>query len=217
MKTDIDLQHHVQHELEWEPSVDAAHIGVAASHGVVTLSGHVASHVEKLAAERAARNIYGVRAVANELDVRLPGSHKRTDEDIATACVNALKQHSSVPQGRIKPTVEHGRITLHGEVEWQYQKLAAVKAVRYLPGVIGIVNAITVKPHASPVDIKDQIERAFKRSAELDARRVTVRVDGSKVSLHGTVRSWIEKDEAARTAWAAPGIVDVDNQILVLP
>lgn len=217
MKTDLDIQHSVQYELEWEPSVDAAHIGVAASDGVVTLSGHVATHGEKLAAERAAKNVYGVRAVANELEVRLPLTYKRTDEDIAAACANALKQHVLVPSGRIKPTVERGRITLDGEVEWQYQRDAADQAVRYLPGVVGVVNAITLKPQVSPADVKDKIERAFKRSAELDARRVGVRVDGGKVSLYGTVRSWIEKDEAVRSAWAAPGVVSVDDRIVVSP
>lgn len=217
MKTDIDIQHNVQHELEWQPSVDAARIGVSVSDGVVTLSGHVASYGERLAAERAATGVYGVRAVANEIEVRLPSSHERTDEDIATDCVNALKRHSSAPQGRIKPTVEHGRITLHGLVEWHYQKIAAEKAVRYLPGVVGVLNAIAVKPHASPVDIKDKIERAFTRSARLDASRVAVRVSGGKVSLSGTVHSWVEKDEAVRTAWAAPGVEHVDDRILVLP
>jgi len=217
MKTDIDIQHNVQYELEWEPSVNSAHIGVAASDGVVTLSGHVSTFGEKLAAERTAQNVHGVRAVANEIEVRLAGSHERTDEEIAVNCVNALKQHSSVPQGRIKPTVEHGRITLHGEVEWHYQKLAAAKAVRYLPGVVGVLNAIAVRPYASPNDIKDKIEQAFMRSAQLDARRVAVRVAGGEVSLSGTVRSWVEKDEAVRTAWAAPGVEHVDDRILVLP
>ncbi len=217
MKTDLDMQHNVQYELEWEPSVNAAHIGVAASDGVVTLSGHVATFGEKLAAERAAQNVHGVRAVANEIEVRLAGSHERTDEEIAINCVNALMQRSSVPQGRIKPTVEHGRITLHGEVEWHYQKLAAAKAVRYLPGVVGVLNAIAVKPYASPNDIKGKIEQAFTRSARLDARRVAVRVAGGEVSLSGTVRSWVEKDEAVRTAWAAPGVEHVEDQILVLP
>lgn len=217
MTTDIDIQHNVQHQLEWEPSVNAAHIGVAASEGVVTLSGHVVTFGEKLTAERAAQHVHGVRAVVNEIEVRLAGGHVRTDEDIAVNCVNALKQHSTVPQGRIKPTVEHGRITLHGEVEWHYQKVAAANAVRYLPGVVGVLNAIAVKPHASPSDIKDKIERAFTRSAQLDARRVAVRVAGGKVSLSGTVRSWAEKDEAVRTAWAAPGVDHVDDRILVLP
>jgi osmotically-inducible protein OsmY len=217
MKTDIDIQHNVQYELEWEPSVNAAHIGVAASDGVVTLSGHVATFGEKLAAERAAQNVHGVRAVANEIEVRLAGDHERTDEDIAIDCVNALKRHSSIPQGRIKPTVEHGRITLHGEVEWHYQRLAAAKAVRYLPGVVGVLNAIAIRPHASPSDIKDKIERAFTRSAQLDAHRVAVSVTGGKVSLSGTVRSWAEKDEAVRTAWAAQGVDHVDDRILVLP
>lgn len=217
MKTDLDIQHSVQYELEWEPSVDAAHIGVTANDGVVTLSGHVATHAERLAAERATKTVYGVRAVANELEVRLPDGHKRTDEDIATACANSLKQHSLVPSGRIKPTVSNGRIKLEGEVEWQYQRIAAEQAVRYLPGVVSLVNAITLKPRVSARDVKDKIEQALKRSAELDARRIDVRVDGGKVSLYGSVRSWIEKDEAMRTAWAAPGVVAVDDRVVVSP
>ncbi len=215
MKNDIDIQHSVQYELEWEPSVDAAHIGVTAKDGVVTLSGHVTSHAEKLTAERATKNVYGVRAVANELTVRVPGSHKRSDADIAGACADALKFHSSVPAGRIKPTVEHGRITLEGEVEWHFQKVAAEAAVRFLPGVVAVINAITIKPRVSAIDVKDKIEQALKRSAELDARRIDVRVDGSKVLLTGTVRSWIEKDEANRTAWAAPGVSQVDDRIAI--
>jgi len=217
MKTDLDIQHSVQYELEWEPIVDAAHIGVTANDGVVTLSGHVATHGERLAAERATKTVYGVRAVANELEVRLPDGHERTDEDIAAACASALKHHSLIPSGRIKPTISHGRITLDGEVEWQYQRLAAEQAVLYLPGVISVLNAITLKPRVSAADVKDKIERALKRSAGLDARRIHVRVDGGKVSLYGSVRSWIEKDEATRTAWAAPGVVAVDDRVVVSP
>jgi osmotically-inducible protein OsmY len=217
MKTDMQLKQDVLTELDWEPSVNAAHIGVSINDGVVTLTGHVPSFAEKHAAEKAAKRVYGIKAVADEIDVKLPSSSRRTDGDIATTCVKALKDNETVPDQRIKILVDSGRVTLEGEVEWQYQKDAALASIRYLAGVAGVTNCIRIKPRVSPADVKTMIEQALKRSAQEDARRISVKVEGAKVILHGSVRSLSEKDEAGWAAWAAPGIVDVKNDLSVTP
>jgi osmotically-inducible protein OsmY len=216
MSSDNQLQQAVLAELKWEPSVTAAHIGVAANGGVVTLSGHVGSFSEKLAAEMAARRVKGVKALAEEIEVRLPFAAKRTDEEIAVAALDRLTWDASVPSDAVKVKVEKGRITLTGQVDWQYQRQAAEEDVRGLYGVVGASNQITIKPKVNTSNISDDIMHALHRSWFFDPKTINVSADGSKVRLSGTVRSWHERQVAAATAWAAPGVTDVVNDIVII-
>jgi osmotically-inducible protein OsmY len=217
MKKDAELRRDVLDELEWEPSLDAAGIGVAAGDGVVTLTGGVPSFAEKVTAERVAKRVHGVRAVANDIEVRPRGGGRRTDADIARAAADALAWKATVPEGRVKASVSEGWVTLEGEVAWNYQREAAEEAVRPLLGVRGVINQVVVRPRASAADVRSRIEAAFRRSAEVDARKVRVEACDGKVTLLGELESWAERQEADRTAWAAPGVTEVENLIVVRP
>ena len=217
MITDSNLQRDVMQELKDEPSVDASQIGVAAKSGVVTLTGVVASYAEKLAAEHAAKRVSGVQGVADDLTVRLPDGRQRIDADIAKAALDALRWNAWVPDDVVKVTVDKGWITLEGTVDWQYQRDAAADGVRHLTGVRGVTNVISINPRAkvSAADVKRRIFEAFRRSAELDARRIGIDAHDGKVILHGNVHDWSEVQEAQRAAYAVPGVVEVENRLTV--
>jgi osmotically-inducible protein OsmY len=214
---DRELKHSVERALEWEPSIDAGDMGVSVEGGVVTLRGNVRSYAEKLAAERVTLAVYGVKAVANDLMIHIPNLFQRTDTEIAQAATAAIGWNVVVPTDRVTVIVTDGWLELHGTVDWQYQKDAAARAVRDLPGVKGLTNGITVKSRVKATDVRAQIEDAFRRSAEIDARRINVTATDGTVILSGNVHSWAERRQAERAAWAAPGVVQVEDRLAVVP
>jgi osmotically-inducible protein OsmY len=217
MRSDSDIERDVKDELQWDPDTDATDIAVSVKGGVVTLAGYVKSYSDKYEAEAAAKRIAGVRGVANDLEIRLPSVDERPDPDIARDAVATIKAHLPISSENIKVVVQNGWVTLEGRVEWQYQRQTAENAVRRIKGVKGVTNLIQLKPRVQPEDVKKKIEEAFRRNAEVDANRIIVETNGSQVILKGTVRSWIEREEAERVAWSAPGVTSVDDRIIVSP
>jgi osmotically-inducible protein OsmY len=217
MRFDSEIERDVKDELQWDPDLDATNIAVSVKDGVVTLAGYVKSYTDKYEAEAAAKRVASVRAVANDLEVRLPSVDERPDPDIARDAVAAIKSQLPISSEHIKVVIKNGWVSLEGQVEWQYQRQTAEKAVRRIKGVKGVSNLIQLGPRAQPEDIKRKIQEAFKRNAEVDANRIMVETNGSEVILKGTVRSWVEREEAERVAWSAPGVTKVEDRIAVSP
>jgi len=217
MATDSDIKRDVEAELRWNPDIDASDIGVAVKDGVVTLTGFVRSYSQKYEAERTAKKVKGVRGVANDIEVKLPSMNERADPEITRDAVEAIKRELPYSSEHIQVVTRNGWLTLEGEVEWKFQSDRAEAAVRRVQGLKGVTNLIKVKPRATPTEVKQQIEEALKRAAEIDAQNITVETVGGEVTLRGTVRSWAERQEAERAAWRAPGVVRVDNRIVVSP
>jgi osmotically-inducible protein OsmY len=215
MRSDAQLRTDVLAELEWDPAIKAATVGVTAKDGVVTLTGHLDSYAEKYAAERAAQRVKGVQALAVEIKVKLPAGDARTDADIAQAAERALAWSALVPAGKIKPMVEGGWVTLTGEVEWEYQRRAAEKAVRNLMGVTGVSDMVKITPRLQASDVDKKLREALARQAQRESDRIQIAVDGSKVSLRGSIHSFAEFNAVQNAAWSVPGVASVANHLTV--
>lgn len=215
MKTDSDLKKDVLTELAWDPLVPEARVGVTVSEGVVTLTGHLDTYAEKVAARRAVERVSGVKAIAMELDVIPLGLHQRSDTEIATAIEHALSWNTSIPQDRVKVTVEKGWVTLSGELDWNFQRRAVERMIRPLKGVVGITDSIRLKTLAVPVNISSRIQDALTRQAVREARRIEISMDGSVVTLRGHVHSWAERNAAEGATWSAPGVSRVNNELTI--
>ncbi|MFZ9432551.1 MAG: BON domain-containing protein [Burkholderiaceae bacterium] len=217
MKTDAQWKKDIGDELEWEPSVNATHIGVSVDRGVVTLTGHIDTYAEKAAIERAVQRVQGVQAIALELDVKLAPNHQRSDTELAQSLQSALQAQALVPASRISMKVEHGWVTLSGEVDWDYQRSNAERTVHQTMGVVGVSNRITLKARTVPTDVSNRIKDALARQAEREARGIEVSIAGSTATLRGSVHSWAERNAAQGAAWSAPGISLVVNELKVQP
>ena len=217
MKSDSEIEKDVKAELQWDPDLDATDVAVSVKNGVVTLTGFVKSYTDRYEAEAAAKRVAGVIAVANDIEVRMPSVDERPDPEIARDAAAAVKSQLPISSENIKIIVKNGWVTLEGQVEWQYQRQTAENVVRRIKGVKGVSNTILLKPRAEPTEVKRKIQEALRRSAEVDANRIEVEARGSEVVLKGTVRSWIEREEAERAAWAAPGVTKVEDRIVVSP
>ena len=213
MKTDLEIQKDIMDEISWEFLLNPNEIGVAVKNGIATLTGTVDSYSKKMLAEKAAKKVIGVKAVAEEIEVRLADHGKKTDTDIALAVVNELKWNSFIPDEKIKVKVEKGWVTLEGELEWNFQRRATKRAVENLEGVVGIINNIVIVPKIKPSEVKNKISAAFHRSATIDAETIEIEAIGSRVVLSGSVRSFAEKRDAEKAAWLAPGVSQVENNI----
>jgi osmotically-inducible protein OsmY len=212
---DLELRQDVLDELEFEPSVNAAHIGVIANRGVVTLTGFVTNYAEKAAVERAARRVKGVKAIAEEIEVRLPSDTKHADDEVAARAIDILRWQVGLPADRIKVKVEKGIVTLAGEVDWQFQKTDAEYAVHKLTGVAHVANQIRISSPVHASEIREKIQKALQRSADVEASRITVQIEGGRVVLSGKVRAWYERDIAERAAWSAPGVTEVQDHLTI--